>query len=104
MKINKTQLQEIVNAGPTSTKQIAQQFNCSVSAVYHALKKMRNGEGRKYTVKARCYPSTRLIKVVADVIKNIDQKCMSEIAKDNNCTREYVSQIAGQLRTEGVIQ
>jgi predicted transcriptional regulator len=103
MKINKSQLQEIINAGPASAKELAQQFQCSVSAVYYNMKVLRNG-GRKPTIKSRHYPSTRLVKVIADVIKNIETKDVAQIARDNNCTREYVSQIAGQLRTEGVIK
>jgi DNA-binding Lrp family transcriptional regulator len=104
MKVHKEQLKEILAQGPASTNEIAKLFNCSSGAVYYAIKKLGLYQGRKPSVKSRQHPSTRIIKVIADIIKSEPTESMSNIARRNNCSREYVSQIAGQLRTEGVIK
>lgn len=104
MKIHKEKLQEILANGPVSATEIAKLFNCSTPAVYHAIKKSGIYQGRKPSVKSRHYPSTRVVKVIVDILKNIHNTSISNIAKRNNCTREYVSQLSGQLRSEGVIK
>jgi biotin operon repressor len=104
MKIQKEKLKEILSHGPVSATEIAKLFNCTTPAVYHAIKKCKIYEGRKPSVKSRQYPSTRVVKLIADILKNLSTSSIADIAKNNNCTREYVSQLAGQLRTEGLLK
>ena len=101
--ISKEKLEESLNGGWMTLVDMAKALDCAPSKVVSSMKYHGLQRGRRKYIRNRVRQSTGIIKVLAAILKN-PEKSLSDIAKELMVTKEYVGQIEGQARLEGIIK
>lgn len=101
--IPKEKLEATLANGWMGIYDLAAEFGCSYAKVNKSLKFHGILRGRKPTVRHRLRDGNRAFKVLGYIMAN-PELALEFVAKQFNCTREYVSQIDAMARKEGIIK
>lgn len=104
MKLKKEQIEAVLVDGPKTLDQLSKDLNCCPATVCKSMKAYGLVQSRKPYTRSRVRECGKLIKIIADFIKNDPIENLMVLANKHNTSREYISQIEAQLRSEGVIK
>lgn len=101
--IPKEKLEAILANGWLPISELGKLCGCSYAKVKKSLVAHGILRGRKPTTRNRIHQATRSFQVLGYIMANPSLE-LDNIAKEFNCTREYVSQIEAMARKEGIIK
>lgn len=101
--IDKEQLEEVLKEGWLPIHEMAARLNASYYRIKKSLHHHGLLQGRKPHIRRRMNDGSRVIKILAYIMANPEMS-FTTIASQFNCSREYVSQIDGAARKEGIIK